>query len=150
MYLWPQTATWWFLPGFAAVALSWEVTLQIWSIFDRREADLYGYWSGLGVTMRFSSGPADIDARGLLRWMGLGVVVVVGIPTVLALSMHAALRSDGIRECGYAVASCKDFEYNEASRMTIIDGFRTTDGKFTRRAGSVIDFVDGRRWSSAD
>ena len=34
--------------------------------------------------------------------------------------------------------------------MTIIEGFRTRDGKLTRRAGIVIDFADGRRWSSAD
>jgi len=34
--------------------------------------------------------------------------------------------------------------------MTIIDGFRTRDGELTRRAGIVIDFADGRRWSSAD
>ena len=34
--------------------------------------------------------------------------------------------------------------------MTIIDGFRDRDGKVTRRAGIVINFNDGQRWSSAD
>lgn len=34
--------------------------------------------------------------------------------------------------------------------MTIIEGFRNRDGKLTRRAGIVIDFSDGNRWSSAD
>ena len=43
--LWPQRAIWWFLPGFGAVALAWEITLQLWSKFgNRAEAALYNYW----------------------------------------------------------------------------------------------------------
>jgi hypothetical protein len=34
--------------------------------------------------------------------------------------------------------------------MTQIEGFRDRDGKLSRRAGIVVDFADGRRWSSAD
>lgn len=33
--------------------------------------------------------------------------------------------------------------------MTEIEGFRDRDGKLNRRAGIVVDFADGRRWSSA-
>jgi hypothetical protein len=33
--------------------------------------------------------------------------------------------------------------------MTVIDGFRQRDGKLVKRAGIVLDFADGRRWSSA-
>jgi len=33
--LWPQTAIWWFFPGFGAVALCWEITLKLWSAFGR-------------------------------------------------------------------------------------------------------------------
>jgi hypothetical protein len=34
--------------------------------------------------------------------------------------------------------------------MTAIRGFRTTNGELKRRAGILIDFSDGRRWSSAE
>jgi len=34
--------------------------------------------------------------------------------------------------------------------MTLIEGFRSRDGKLHRRAGIVVDFADGKRWSSAD
>jgi hypothetical protein len=34
--------------------------------------------------------------------------------------------------------------------MTIIEGFRNRDGSLVKRAGVVLDFSDGRRWSSAD
>ena len=33
--------------------------------------------------------------------------------------------------------------------MSVIQGFRTRDGKLVKRAGIVLDFADGRRWSSA-
>jgi hypothetical protein len=32
----------------------------------------------------------------------------------------------------------------------VIDGFRTRDGRLTRRAGCVLYFADGSKWSSAE
>jgi hypothetical protein len=34
--------------------------------------------------------------------------------------------------------------------MTLVEGFRDRDGRLRPRAGIVLDFADGRRWSSAD
>jgi hypothetical protein len=140
--LWPQSVIWWFFPGFGALALSWEITLQLWSYFGgRNEADLYSYWSSQRV---------GFDSRRVLRWVALLVVVPIGILTVLALPMHEALREHDIRDCGYAFGPCKTFPYSDARRLTMIEGFRDRNGKLTDRAGIVIDFDDGRRWSSAD
>ena len=33
--------------------------------------------------------------------------------------------------------------------MTVIDGFRQRDENLVKRAGIVLDFAEGRRWSSA-
>ena len=140
--LWPQSAIWWFFPGFGALTLSWEITLQIWSILGgRQDASLYGYWSNL---------KAGFDCTRILRWMTILITVPIGILTVLALSEHTALNQEEIRDCGYAFASCKTYRYADARRMTIIQGFRDRDSKLVRRAGILIDFNDGRRWSSAD
>jgi hypothetical protein len=140
--LWPQNAIWWFFPGFGALALSWEIVLQLWSDLGNREnAQLYNYWSVQ---------KSGFNATKLLRWMALLIALPIGILTALALPMHAALRQDDIRDCGYAFASCKTFRYADARRITMIDGFRDREGKLTKRAGIVIDFADGRRWSSAD
>jgi hypothetical protein len=125
--------------------------LQLWSIFgDRREADLFGYWSGLGVTFRYSGGPADYNVRKILRWMALLIALPIGILSALALPIHTSLRETDIRDGGYAFSPCKTYPYASAQRMTVIQGFRTRDGKLTKRAGIVIDFRDGRRWSSAN
>jgi hypothetical protein len=140
--LWQQSAIWWFFPGFGALALTWEIVMQLWSdLGSREDAQLYNYW-----TIQKSG----FDVSKLLRWMALLIVLPIGVLTVLALSMHVALRQDDIHDCGYAFAPCKVYRYIDARRLTMIDGFLTRDGKLTRRAGIVIDFSDGRRWSSAD
>src|SRR6266404_75549 len=140
--LWPQSAIWWFFPGFGALVLSWEITLQLWTLFGHRaDAELYNSWSSLKV---------GFNSAKLLRWMAVLIVLPIGVLTVLALPMHTALRQGDIRDCGYAFSPCKTYRYADARRITIIEGFRTRDGKLTRRSGIVIDFADGRRWSSAD
>jgi hypothetical protein len=140
--LWPQNATWWFFPGFGALALCWEITLQLWSMFDQGDsARLYRLWS---------DGRAGIDSTRILRWMALVIAAPIGVFTILALPMHTALRRLDIRVCGYAWAKCQTFDYSTAVKMTQIEGFRGRDGKLIRRAGIVVDFADGRRWSSAD
>lgn len=138
---WPQSAIWWFFPGFGAISLCWEMTLQLWSRFGNREkANLYSQWTNQSV---------GFDSRRILRWMAALIALPIGVLTLLALSMHTSLREYDIRDCGYAFARCKTYRYDAAKRLTMIEGFRTRDGKLNRRAGIVIDFNDGRRWSSA-
>jgi hypothetical protein len=140
--LWPQNAIWWFFPGFGALALSWEITLQLWSqLGNRDDANLYAYWSNQRT---------GFDATRLLRWMAVLIALPIGVLTVLALPMHTVFRQNDIRNCGYAFAPCKVYRYADARRLTVIEGFRDRDGKLVERAGVVIDFADGRRWSSAD
>ncbi len=140
--IWPQSAIWWFFPGFGALTLSWEITLQLWShLGNRDDASLYAYWSNQRT---------GFDATRLLRWFAVLIALPIGVLTVLALPMHTVFRQNDIRDCGYAFAACKVYRYADARRMTIIEGFRNRDGKLIERAGVVIDFSDGRRWSSAD
>ena len=139
--LWPQPAIWWFFPGFGALTFSWELTLLLWSLFGGyRDASLYESWSNLR---------AGFDCTKVLRWMGLLIAIPIGVFTTLAIPMHATLGASGIIDCGYAFAGCRQYDYAEAKRMTQIDGFRNRDGTLTARAGIVVDFKDGRRWSSA-
>jgi hypothetical protein len=138
----PQTAIWWFLPGFAAVTLAWQVTLGVWSSTgDKKEVELYNYWT---ITK------AGFDSTRILRIMAVVIVLPIAILTALDIPQHVALRGDEIRARGYGLRSVQSYRYSDARRVTIIKGFRNRDGKMTRRAGVVLDFSDGRRWSSAD
>jgi hypothetical protein len=137
----PQTAIWWFLPGFAALSLAWEVTLGAWSLVgDKRDVALYNYWTTV---------KAGFDSTRILRIMVVVIVLPVAILTCLAFPQHAVLRKDEIRARGYGWTGVQAYRYSDARRMTIIDGFRQRDGKLVRRAGIVLDFADGQRWSSA-
>jgi hypothetical protein len=82
--------------------------------------------------------------------MAILIALPAGIFTVLALPIHTARRQSGIKDCGYAFAPCKSYRYADARRITAIEGYRDRDGKLNCRAGSVVDFSDGRRWSSAN
>jgi hypothetical protein len=86
----------------------------------------------------------------VLRWLALLIALPIGIFTVLALNMHASIGPDLIRDCGYAFRPCSVYALSDVRRITQVEGFRTKDGKLTKRAGVVLDFKDGRRWSSAD
>jgi hypothetical protein len=144
----PQSAIWWFFPGFAALTSAYELTLKLWSIFGSGDANSYGDWTNLKTARTSSWG--RIDYRKSLRWLSLLVAAPIGFFTVLALSMHASLGADSIHDCGYAFAACNIYPYSAARRVTLIQGFRVRDGSFRARAGTVVDFKDGRRWSSAE
>jgi hypothetical protein len=138
----PQAAIWWILPIFAGIAMAWETTLGLWSLLgDKKEAALYAYWT---------MATAGLDAVRVLRLM----VVVIGLPgiilTFLAIPEHDVLRHEDLRERRYGFSSVKIYRYSEARRMTVIQGFRDREGKLVSSAGIVLDFADGRRWSSAD
>jgi hypothetical protein len=145
----PQTAIWWFFPGFGALALSWEITLQLWALFsDRRTVNLYCEWSD--VTSAVWGRDTGFNSRKALRFLAIILVLPIGVFTALALPMHALVTPEKITDCGYAFKTCQTYLLMDARRITAIEGFRTKDGKLTPRAGLVVDFNDGRRWSSAD
>jgi hypothetical protein len=146
-----QSAIWWFFPGFGAISLSWEITLQIWARFAGRETvNLFNDWSCQTDDFWGASKYSGMDTRKVLRWMSLLIVLPIGIATLLALNMHASVGPGVIRDCGYAFKACQVYPLEDAVRLTEIAGFRNRTGKVMRRTGVVVDFKDGRRWSSAE
>jgi hypothetical protein len=140
--LFPQTAIWWFFPGFGALTVGYEIVLQLWSLFgDAGRAARYSRWSNL---------KAGFDGRRLLRWMALLIATPIGIFTLLEIPAHVSLADQVIIDHGYGFGKPKIYRYDAARKLTIIEGFRVKDGSLTSRAGIVIDFDGGRRWSSAN
>jgi len=138
----PSSAIWWLFPGFGALCLSWEITLFLWSLF-----------SGRGRVTRFidwTSERAGYDSTRALRWMTLFIAMPVGVATVLALPMHSALRDNDIVVGHYATLARQSLPYSHARRLVLVDGFRDRSGKFSARAGVIVDFDNGLRWSSSD
>jgi hypothetical protein len=110
----PQTAIWWFFPGFGALSLSWELTLLIWTTFgNQKEADLYDAWS---------SQKAGFDSRRVLRLMALFILAPIGLLTCLALREHDTLHDAEIRSTGFASRNRTVYRYSDARRLATIEG----------------------------
>ena len=138
----PQTAIWFFLPGFAALTLPWDLTLWAWSAFGSKELALqYEFWS---------NAKAGFNATRILRIMTALIVLPVAGLTVPALPEHDSLQETAIRSHRYGFVEAKIFDYSKATTLAVIDGFRGRDGRLTRRAGCVLYFSDDRKWSSAE
>jgi len=147
----PQTAIWWFFPGFGALSLCWELTLQVMALFMGRDTvNLFSDWTNQTTTFWGSASYTGMDSRRVLRWLALLIALPIGLFTVLALNMHATISQNEIRDCGYAFKPCKVYSLADARRITAIEGFRNRYGKLNNRAGISIDFKDGRRRSSAE
>ena len=138
----PQSAIWFFLPFFTGLTMCWEATLWLWSLFaGKQEPALYEYWSNT---------KAGYDATLVLRGFGIFIGLPIAILTALALPQHVVLRDQDILVRDYGFFGARTYNYNRARTMTIIKGLRGRTQKFTKRAGIVLDFDDGRRWSSGD
>jgi hypothetical protein len=151
IHLLPQTAIWWFFPGFGALACSWEITLRILGLFiGSEDIDLFSNWMDNSTRGWIKSRYSGIDSRKVLRMMAIWIAMPIGVFVLLALPMHATIGHETIRDCGYALKPCKVYPLSDAIRVTEIAGFRDKSGKLIDRAGLVLDFKDGRRWSSAE
>jgi hypothetical protein len=140
--IWPSWAMWWFLAGFGAVTLAWPIVLQFWADFiSRPAANSFNYWWAQSV---------GYDTTRAVERLALFLTAPIGIFTLLALPTHVSLRKNDIRDCGLAIVPCKVFVYSDARRITLFDAVVNRDGEVVRGAGILIDFKDGRRWSSTE
>ena len=138
----PTRVIWGFFPGFAAVALSWDLVLLIWSACGGRAVVArYKYWTDL---------KAGFNSGRVLHLLVLFIVLPIGFVTAFAVPMYTTLREHEIDIRGFGSLKSHHYLYSEAKRMAVCAGFRDRDGKLSKRAGILIIFADGRRWSSAD
>jgi hypothetical protein len=138
----PSGATWWFFPGFGALCLGWEITLFFWSLFEGR--------SKVVRFINWTSERAGYDSTRALRWIAVVMAMPIGIANLLAVPMHSTLRDSDIVVGHYATLARQNLPYSQARRLVLVDGFRDRSGKFSARAGMIIDFDNGSRWSSSD
>ena len=144
-----QTAIWWFFPGFGALCLCFEITLQVWAIFAGcNVVELYVEWDSR-QPKKSRGRIVYYDARKILRWLALVIALPIGIFTTLALNMHATFSADGVHEFGYAFAKPSFHSYRDIRRITRVDGIWGKHSKFIPRPSLVLDFTDGNRWSQA-
>jgi hypothetical protein len=151
LHIYYQQAIWWFFPGIGAVSLSFEIVLQIWSIFaGRKVVGLYSDWAARQPKKNRGGGVSYYDTRKWCRWIALLVALPAGMLSLLALRMHTTFAEDGMHEYGYAFAAPGVYTYPEIIRVTQVDGVLGKHNAFIPRPFDVIDFANGHHWSQHD
>jgi len=142
-----QQFIWWFFPGLGAISLSFEIVLQVWSIFvSRKIVNIYAEWAAR-QPKKTKTGVTYYDSRKVFRWIALILTLPVGILTLLALRMHTTFAEDAMHEYGYAFTAPATYSYSKIRRVSQVDGVLGKHEKFIARPYDVIDFVGGHRWS---
>ena len=128
---------WFFFPFFAALTLPWPLTVWYLRKVGRRDeadnicdnADLRG----------------GMDSFKVMKWLGIVLVGPIAVATLLAIPIHLSIGLSEARLGHYAALHSERFSFREATRATLVDGYRLRDGSFRRSRDVVIDFSDGRR-----
>ncbi len=138
--VYPESAIWWFFPGFAALLLPWLLTLFLL----RRN----GYSGQAARIVAKGNAKAGWDGERVMHLLGWFVVLPIGLLTVPALWMHMSVFPDEIHVTHYGHMSSEVFQLAQARRAYWVDGYRLRDGSFQSRPDLVLDFGDGRRLST--
>jgi hypothetical protein len=137
LHLYPTAVLWCFFPGFAALSIPWPFTVWLLRRLGRTdEAD---------AIAEDSNQKSGVNSFLVMKWMSFGLVVPIGVLTVLALPMHLSIGDHEARLGRYASISEEIFPLDQARRATYVDGIRYRDGTFHPQRDLVIDFLDGRK-----
>ena len=140
LQVFPVSAIWSFLPGVAALAVPWPVTIAVLRRTRFRDDAAY--------IEAESSAKSGIDCYRVMMGMVLFLVLPIGLFTALALPERLTLTDRDIEWTHYASVRPEVFAYADARRATFVDGYLLRDGSFQRHPDLILDFVDGRRLSA--
>lgn len=127
---------WCFLPGCAALAIPWPLTIWLLRKLGRTdEAE---------SIVADSSEKSGMDTYRVMKWLAIGVVAPIAFFTLLAVPIHLSISNSEALVGHYASLRTERFPFNQARRAVLIDG-EYRGGGFHPRSGFIVDFADGRR-----
>jgi hypothetical protein len=131
-------AIWCFFPGFAALAVPWPLT--VWYLRRR------GRWEEAdSIEDESDRRGGGVESYQVMKWLSFGLVCPIAFFTLLAIPIHLSITDSEVRVGHYASWRPEKFEFKDARRLTVIEGYRIRDGEFKPAKDLVIDFADGRR-----
>lgn len=145
----PRPANWWGFPVVGAISLSWEITLQIWSLLGHRAtANEYREW-GKTAPLIFGGHIFVLNAQKFFQWAAMFIALPVGVYTLLDLNEHTTFNSESMSVCGLAYRQWETRAYHDLDRITMVQGKVNWKGRYSHAPALVADFADRYRWSSA-
>jgi hypothetical protein len=136
----PVAVLWCFLPGFAALAVPWPLTIAL--LRRSRYHDEAAYVEDEG------SRKSGFDCFRIMVGMNIFLVLPIAVFTFLALPERLTLTDHEIRWTHYASLTPEVFSYADIVRLNAVDGYKLRDGSFESHKDFLVDFKDGRRLSA--
>jgi hypothetical protein len=133
----PSAAIWCFLPGFAAISIPWPLTVWLLRRMGRTDE--------AASIDSDSSEKVGFDSFKVMKWLSIWLVGPIAWFTLLAIPMHLSIAESEVRVGHYASLNAEVFPLSQATRATLVDGYRLRDGSFLQKRDLYIDFADGRR-----
>lgn len=140
LHVFPVSVIWFFLPGFAALAVPWPLTIALL----RRSA----YRDDAAYIQAEGSNKSGFDCFRVMVGMNLFLVLPIAFFTILALPERLTFTEHSILWTHYASLKPEIFNYSDIVRLTKVDGYLLRDGSFKSQKDVLIDFKDGRRLSA--
>ncbi len=145
----PRPSNWWGFPLVGAISLSWEITLQIWSLLGHRAtANDYREW-GKTAPLTFRGHTFVLNAQKLFQWAAMFIALPLGAYTLLDLNEHTSFNPDSMSVCGLAYRQWETRAYSDLDRITMVQGEVSSRGRYSHAPALVLDFAARYRWSSA-
>jgi hypothetical protein len=135
----PVPVIWCFLPGFAALAVPWPLTISLLRRSPYHDEAAYVEDEG--------NRKSGFDCFRVMVGMNIFIVLPIATFTFLALPERLTFTDSEILWTHYASLTPEPFAYADAVRLTTVDGYKLRDGTFKQHKDLLIDFRDGRRLS---
>ena len=135
----PSAAIWLFLPGFAALAIPWPLTIALL----RRSP----YLDEAAYIEDEGNRRSGFDCFRVMVGVNLLLIFPIAILTFLALPERLTLTNNEILWTHYGSLTPEGLAYADIVRLTSVDGYKLRDGTFKSHKDLLLIFKDGRRLS---
>jgi len=137
------TWAWWYLyGGFAGLSLSWLVIAPAMRFL--MTPDKFARWT------RGHDRQAGFDTERAMRFLALAIMGPYTLAFLPSVGCHTRFSEGDIGIQTYAQIREVRYGYGDVAATMIVKGGRDRSGEFYKDPQIVIDFKDGRRWSSGD
>lgn len=142
-FLLTPTNWWWYIyGGFAGLCLGCPLaTMSLRKVMDRKS------WE---ILLAQQNQKAGFDCNKAMRWLAYLVLVPYTALFLPSLGCHARFSTNEIGIQGYLDWKEARYAYSDVTRLALIDGWLNRSGEFKSDPRLLIDFRDGKRWTTRD
>lgn len=134
---------WWYLyGGFLGLCLGWPLaTMILRMVMDRKSLEIW---------LAQQNQKAGFDCSKAMRWLAYVILVPYTAFFLPSLGCHARFSANEIGLQGYLDWNEARYAYSDVTRVALIDGWLDRSGAFNSDPRILIDFHDGKRWTTRD